>query len=459
MEVSIQNKDGLDAVLAVKITKEDYQPLIDKALNNYRKKMSLPGFRPGQVPIGVVKKMIEKDVKREEIDKLLHSGINDYFKNNNVKPVLSPLSTYIVEDIDWKSDAFDFTYDIGLKPELKIDYNALNSLTKYNIAIEEEDVEKEVENLRQRAGKTKTEETVTADNGLSVGLQFKELDDEGAALDGGTEKTKIARSDELPQTIQNAILGKAKGETVRVNLPAVLSPAQIGELLELDDLTVKDLNPEFDILISDIFKLEPAEINQDFFNEFFEKDLVKNEDDFKTEWKKILDGYYNNQSNALLEKSAKEELLAHTKIELPHTFLRKYLLQTYNTDKEADVENFGAKVAEFENEMKWHLLAEEIFEKNEMEVTEPEIQSYTMALINGEFKRAGYPDFGADFIKNYATKYLSENDNRNRVTLSLSDHIVLDKIRQSINPVQETVSVKAFEEIRQQNTVTHNHNH
>ena len=457
MEVSIQNKEGLNAVLAVKITKEDYQPMIDKALNNYRKKMTLPGFRPGQVPIGIVKKMIEKDVKREEIDKLLHSGINDYIKNNEIKLILSPLSTYIVEDIDWKGDAFEFTYDVGLKPDIKIDFNALNSLTKYNVAIEEGDIEQEIENLRNREGKSHTEDAVIADDDSNIGLVFKELDEEGLPFEGGTEKTKILKYAELPDGLKTAILGKAKGETVRLNLPAILSAEEIGEVLDLDDLTVKDLNADFDVEITNIFKIEPAEVNQDFFNKFFEKDLIKNEDDFKTEWKKILDGYYNNQANGLLEKAAKDEILVHTKVELPGPFLRKYLLSSYNTDKEAEVENFGAKVAEFEIEMKWHLIAEDIFEKNEMEVNEQEIMSYTMAMINSEFNRAGYPDFGAEFIKNYATKYLTQDDNRNRITLSLRDHKVLEQIRQSINPVQETVSVKAFEEIRKQNTVTHNH--
>jgi len=457
VDVSIEKKDGLDAVLTAKISKEDYQPLIDKALNNYRKKMTLPGFRPGQVPIGIVKKMIEKDVKREEIDKMLHSGINEYLKTNNVRLVLSPLSTYVIEDIDWKNDAFEFTYDVGLKPELDINFNALNALVKYNVAIEEEDVEKEVENLRERVAKTTTEEKVTTEGDINIALVFKELDEEGEILDGGTDKTKIARYGELPEAIQKTILDKPKGETIRVNLSSILSPTQIGELLELDDLTVQDLNPDFDITISDIFKIELPEINQDFFDNFFEKDLVKNEGEFKTEWKKVLDGYYNNQANGLLEKNAKEELLAHTKVELPHTFLRKYLLQSYNTDKEADVENFGAKVVEFENEMKWHLLAEDIFEKNNLELSEQEIQSYATAVINSEFKRAGYPDFGDEFLRNYTTKYLAQEDNRTRITLSLRDHKVLEQIREAMNPVQETISVKAFEDIRKQNTVTHNH--
>ena len=179
MEVSINNQSGLDANLSVKILESDYNAELDKSLKEHGRKMNVPGFRPGKVPTGVIRKLIGKDAKRETVEKVLHKSINDYISSGNLKLVLSPLSTYHEEDIDWQQPDFEFSYDIGLKPTVNINLKPLNDLTKYFVDPTIEEVKEDVHKFRKQSAKMDYADHYDKNAESYAWVKFTELDDSG----------------------------------------------------------------------------------------------------------------------------------------------------------------------------------------------------------------------------------------------------------------------------------------
>lgn len=460
MEVSIQNQKGLDAVLSVKINKDDYHNEVKKSITDYQKKMRIPGFRPGKVPYGVVQKMVEAEVKREQVDKLLQKNIQNYLKENNINLVLSPLSTYVAEDIDWKKESFEFTYDIGMRPEIKPDFEALNKLTSFNVEAAPESIDKEIENIRKQAGEMKQQETVTDEDELSVVVRFQEINDEGTALEDGQKKIKVLKLSEVPDNFRKFLVGKAKNAKETVNIFELLSEKEVGDIFGVDSHTVKDLNKNFEIEITEIFMIDLAEMNQTFFDSYFEPGKVTTEEEFKGEWKNIIESHFNQQAKNLLFNEVKKALMENTNVELPEAFIKKYLLLSYNVEKAEDLDNYDKKLDSFKEELKWVLISDSIAEAQEIKITDEDILHYAKDLIRYEFSRMGMGgNIDDKTLNQYAQNYLNQESNYARISMMLKDNAVFNYINSIISPVQETIPQAKFEELAKAQQHQHEHEH
>ncbi|MGZ5242890.1 MAG: trigger factor [Bacteroidia bacterium] len=448
MEISINKQEGLDAELSVKVNEADYAADLDKQLNEYRKKVNIPGFRQGKVPMGVVRKMFLKDAKRELIDKFLQRSIQDYISKNDVKLILNPLSTYNAEDIDWTKDELEFTYDIGLRPEINIDIEKLNQLTRYQIEASEEDIQEEIEKLRKQAGKVNHVDTVDRNNAdLSVTIHFHELDDEGKEMEDGLHKVKLFTLAEVPAKLVDVIDGKEKGYKTTVKIADVLTADEMADIFGVDKSTIKDLNPDFEVEIRGIFTVEEPEMNQEFFDKYFEPGTVTSIEDFTAEWKKLFENYFNQQSENVLAREIKQAILDNTALDMPKNFLDKYMMLSYNAQNLADIENYDEKRKAFDDELKWLIISEYISEQQNITINEEDVIDYTKEMIRGEFGRSGMTDIEDKQLQEYAINYLTKENNFNRTSLALRDGKVFEHLLTQVQPKVEKINQKKFEEL------------
>ncbi len=448
MEISINKQEGLDAELSVKVSEADYAADLDKQLNEYRKKVNIPGFRQGKVPMGVVRKMFLKDAKRELIDKFLQRSIQEYITENNLKLILNPLSTYTAEDIDWAKDELEFTYDIGLRPEINIDIEKLNKLTRYKIEASEEDIQEEISKLRKQAGKVNHVDTVDRNNAdLSVTLHFHELDEEGKEMKDGLHKVKLFTLAEMPAKLVDLVDGKEKGFKTNVKWADVLSTDEMTDIFGVDKSTIKDLNADFEVEIRGVFTVEEPEMNQEFFDQYFEPGTVTSEEDFTSEWKKLFENYFNQQSENVLAREIKQAILDNTELKMPKNFLDKYMMLSYNAQNLADIENYEEKRKAFDDELKWLIISEYVAEQQNITITEEDVIDYTKEMIRGEFGRSGMTDIEDKQLQEYAINYLTKENNFNRTSLALRDGKVFEHLLSQVQPQVETISQKKFEEM------------
>jgi trigger factor len=448
MEVSINKQGGLDAVLSVKIAEADYREDLDKTVKEYGKKMRVPGFRPGKVPAGIIRKMVGNDAKREVVERFLQKNIQEYIDQNNIKLVLSPLSTYVAEDINWVNNDFEFSYDIGLRPEIKLPMGELNKLSRYDVQVDDKEVQEEVERMRKQAGRVQPQDKVTNDPELSISIHFHELDDEGQELEGGAHKVKTYKYDELPRPLAQLVDGQEKGFKTTAKITDIFTQDELAETFGLEPLAVKDLNPDFEVEVTNIFKIDLPEMNQDFFDMYFEPGKVTDEQGFNTEWRGLIENYYKQQADNVLAREIKDYLVDHTEMEMPQEFINKYMLTAYEAKSADDIEDYDTKKKAFYDELKWLMISEFVAEEQKIEITEEDVIDYTKEMVRQEFMRAGIPNIEDDQLRQYAINYLTKENNFNRTSLALRDGKVFEYLLSQVTPKSEQVTSKKFEEIR-----------
>ena len=155
MNITKENIDALNAVVRVDIVAEDYQEKVAELLTDYRKKADIPGFRKGQVPMGMIKKQYGKSIMIDEVNKLLQQSLNTFLAEEKINILGNPIPR-MKEDFDWNAEVFSFEFELGLSPEFKIDLSEKNKIKQYNIVATDDLINEEVKNIQTRYGKKKS---------------------------------------------------------------------------------------------------------------------------------------------------------------------------------------------------------------------------------------------------------------------------------------------------------------
>jgi len=449
VEVLINNQAGLDANLSVKIQEADYSQELDKALKDYGRKMNVPGFRPGKIPTGVIRKMIGKDAKREVVEKVLHKSIYDYIESGNLKVVLSPLSTYHDEDIDWQQPDFEFSYDIGLKPTVNINLKPLNELTKHIVGLTDAEVKEDVHQFRKQSAKMEYADKYDKNEESYAWVKFTELDESGQPLEGGTEKVKNFDKDAISPKLAEILDGKASGFETTVKIADIFSEDEMATIFELDPLSLKDLFPDFKIELQAILKMTMPEMNEDYFKTEFPDGSVTTEEQFYEKWKTIMENHFNRESNNVLARDVKTALLEKTQIELPEQFIKKYFeMWAKENPNDSKAEDYDKDLESFRNDVKWQILAEQIAEQQTIEVSEEEVVHYAEGLIYNALRSSSPTELTPEKLKQYTNNYLTKDNNYNSASATVRDGKVFDWLLSQIEPVPETISKDRFEELK-----------
>lgn len=448
MDISIKNQIGLDATLHIQVASADYQEELNKKLADSRKKMTIPGFRQGKAPLGLVKKLAEKDLKHDIINHLLQHKIQDFFANSEHKLALTPISAYEAEDIDWSNDTLEFTYNIGLRPAIKLDFEALNKLSRKKISVDEATAEEEIKKLRKQTGRVEELAEVADDESTIVYVRFKELDEEGNVLEGGVEKTKMLPLKELPASVKELLLGKAKDFTTQVDIHKLMSNEQIMDIFELDANATNDLNDKFELMLVNLFKMNEAELNQEFFDKYFEQGSVTTSEEFKQEWAKLMASFYNQDAESEFVSEMKKALLENTEITYPEETLKKYILMAMKAKDASEVKDFDAQLEQFRKDLKWEFIADYIQEEQNISISEDEILDYTLQMLKAELRKSGYGEIDDNTLSQYGMNYLSSENNYTRTKLALRDGKIFEYLLTQVHPQEEEMDSKKFLELK-----------
>ena len=151
MKIDLKKTDKLNSKISISIEKKDYESKVDKIIKDYKSKINLPGFRKGHVPLSLIKKKYEKAIVVEETNKILSDSLNKYIIDKNLKILGNPIP--ILDDkFDWEADVFNFKFEIGLSPELQIDFNFKKSAIYHKINVENKIIEERITYLQKKYG-------------------------------------------------------------------------------------------------------------------------------------------------------------------------------------------------------------------------------------------------------------------------------------------------------------------
>jgi trigger factor len=449
MNITRENIDALNAVIRIKIEKEDYEERLHNVLGDFRRKARIDGFRPGRVPFGLISKIYRKPALIEEVNKILSESITKYLIDENLNILGEPLPNEEEQDqIDWDNQTeFNFAFDIGLAPELDVNVSAKDKIPFYTIKIDDQLRLKYIENYQSRLGSFIPID-MTEENAL-IKADLSQLDNNGNIIEGGIKVDGASISLELikDEKIRKDLSGKIINDVLTIDVKkAFPNNIDLAALLKVDKERINELEGEFKIVIKSISKFKKAEINQDFFDKIYGKGNVKSEDEFKQRLDEDIKANLNRDSEYKLRLDIRNTYLNKFRQDLPEDFLKRWLLKV-NKDKYTE-EQINKDFKHFTEDLKWQLIKNKIVRENNIKVSEEEILKYTKDYARIQFAQYyGLTNVSEDDLNRYANELLKKESEKNQFYERKYEEKIIEFIRETVKIENKVLTLEKFNKL------------
>lgn len=446
MNITRENIDDLNAVLNIQVEKTDYEDKVEKILRDYRKKANIKGFRPGMVPIGLIRKMYGTAAKIEEVNKTISESIQKYLSDEKLEILGDPLpKTNEEENIDFETqDEFKFSFELGLAPVVDLKINKKNKVNLYEISVDEKMINDHKENYTRRFGDFKNVDKVGEKD--TVNGKIEALDIEGNPVAGeGIEDTSLAVDIIKDEEIKKTFIEKNTGDTVDFNIrKAFPDDNEIAGLLRIDKEKIENISETYRMTIKEISRFYPAEIGQDLFDKIYGENTVKTEEEFNKKIEEEIAASLKGESNYKLMQDIRNMVIEKTDIPLPEDFLKKWLLKVNeNTTSEQIEKEFDS----FKKDLKWQLIKNKVAKDNEIKITEEELTKEAENITRYQFQQYGIYYATDEQISNYARETLKRENDAKRIADNILDNKVIDALKEIINIQPKSVTAEEFNKL------------
>ena len=452
MNITRENIDNVNAVIKVLIEKADYEKTVADTLKEYRQKASIPGFRPGKVPVGLIKKRFGKSVLIDEVNKMLSQNLSKYLVEEKLNILGEPLPNEEQQKaIDWDNDEnFEFTFDIALAPEVKVTLDKRNKYDYYKIAVSDKMIDEQVEMATQQLGENVPDDEVKEDS--TVRGDFVQLDENGEEVaDGIQPKGVLLAVDKMKdEEIKSSFIGKKKDDVLVFDpVKAFDNRHEVGHMLNISHEEADELNSEFRYTITEILKFEKAELNEDFYKKIYgEETDVKTEEDFRNKIKEEIATNLVQSSDHKFALDARDILVEKNDMELPEAFLKRWLLAT---NKELTEEQLENDFDSFIKDLQWQLIKDSIVKENELKVTPEETEDFAKQLAHAQYNQYGIYDIPEEQIESFAKMIMEKQEESERIYRKLYEDKVIDVVKDKVTLQEKEVSQEEFSEMMNQN--------
>lgn len=443
MNVAQNNKDSVNATLLVQIAAADYAENLQKSLKKFSKKANMPGFRPGCVPMNLVKKMYGRELLAEEVNKLISNALYDHIQKNELNILGEPLPTEGVATPELvEGNDFEFSFDIALAPEFKIDLTKKNKVKYYTIQISDEMLNQQVASLRGRYGNYVPADAVEVKDvvkGELVEMVDGKVKEDGAKMDNAILSPNYMKSEDE----KNNVLGKKVGESFVFNpRKAYENDAEVASLTGLKNEDAKNFNADCQFTIKEITRFAEAEMNQEFFDKAFGAGTVKSEAEFTAKVKADLAEQFVADSDIKFLIDMRETVLGKMK-DLPFAdaFLKRWLKANNEKMTDEQIETEYPKMIE---DLKWQLAKDLLAKNNNLKLEEADIRATAKRLAKAQFVQYGMFNAPEDILENYADSMLKDKEGaRHAADRAIEDKVVA-LLKEKITLENAEVSFEEF---------------
>ena len=434
MNITRKNKDSLNALVTINIEKDDYTKKVYKILTDYRKTANIPGFRKGQVPMGLVKKKYNKVVTAEEINKILQESLSNYLKDEKLDVLGSPIPVE-QDDIDWGNENFTFSFEIGLSPKFVIKLKGRKAITHYNITADEKLISNQITNIQRQYGKLISKDKVE-ENDEITGQFFN--DSQGIDSVATFPLNKLKGKSNLKKFI-----GAKSGDIISLKTKGLFTEKNdLVTYLKLDNEVSDNFNIEIIFTIKEINSRGLADLDQELFNKLFGKDVIKTVTELKEKLKSDAEKQFIQQSDQKLLNDVTTYLVDNTKFELPSEFLIKWLR---TAGEEPLTEQQAIKEYEkSEKSMRYQLIESKLIVDNNLQVNFEELKSFAAEMIKNQMAQFGQLNPSDKEVDNIVARVLSNKDEVKRISEQLTSKKLLDFYKENANLKLKKLNYDAF---------------
>ena len=444
MNISFENPDKVNGLLTITVEEADYQASVEKTLKDYRKKANYPGFRPGMVPMGLIKKQFGASAKMDAINKLIGEQIYKYMQDNKIQMLGEPLPSEKQEAQDLEKPApYTFAFDIAVAPEFKIELNGHNKIDHYTITVDDALIDRQVDMFASRSGSYEKAESYE-DNDMLKG-DLRELDEQGNTKEGGvTVEAASIMPNYIKNEAQKALFNGAKlGDIITINpSEAYESEAEIASLLKVERNRVKDFKGNFSYQITDIQRYKKHPVDQELFDQMFGKDTVKDEKAFR---EKIVEGL-----KAQLAVDADYKFILDVraycekkvgKLQFPDALLKRIML---NNNKDKGEEFVEKNYEQSVKELTWHLIKEQLVAANQIKVDDADVLNAAKETARVQFAQYGMNNVPDEYVENYAKEILKKRENVDGLVDRAVDIKLTDALKKVVKLNEKEISLDDF---------------
>ena len=447
MNVIREDVDALNAVLKVEVQPADYKDRVNDTLTKYRKTAKIPGFRPGHVPAGLIQKQYGPAVLSDELNKIVNESLQKYITENKLEILGNPIPA---EGDNFKGDfqkpdTFEFTYNIGLAPDIKLDLSAKSKFDYVKVKIDKKLIDQQIDDLRRRYGKLVSGEEVGEKDMILA--QFVELNDDDSIKEGGIMHTSTVSMEFVEdKKTKKELTGKKVGDKIVVSPKNVSrGGADTAAMLGVKEEELKDLSDKFQMTINEIKVMELAELNTELFDKLFGPGNVADEKALRDRVKADLEGMFSNDADRMLTRTVYESLIEKTKVILPDNFLKRWI--KLSNEKEITDEQIEAEYDGYAKGLKWQLIQGVIFKENDIKLENQEAIDFTKGLIVNNYAQYGMPAPEDKELSASAMQILSNREEANRIYDMLAEQKLTNFFKDTVKLNEKEVSYDEFVEL------------
>ena len=448
MNISFEAPDKINGLMTITLETADYQPEVDKTLKDYRKRANIPGFRPGQAPMGMIKRQFGPSVKVEAVNKLLGEKLYEYVRENKIQMLGEPLPSDKQEQLDFESDQpLTFKFDIAVAPEFEAKLSGKDKVPYYNITVDDKLIDQQVEMYQNRSGQYEKVEQYNSEERDMLKGDLREVGKEG-----GIELSDVVL---MPQYIkvddQKKLFDACKlGDIITWN-PRKAYPdndAEVSAMLKIQKEEVKDHEGDFTFQVTEISRYVKHEVNQELFDQVFGDGNVKDEKEFR---QKIAD-QISQQFKTDSDYKFLQDVRAHVekkvgKLEFPEALLKRVMMNN-NKDKGADFveKNFEASI----KELGWHLMKEQLVAAQDIKVDDADLKNVAKEAARMQFAQYGMSNVPDEYLENYAAEMLKKRENVDGLVDRAVDVKLTAALKSVVKLDEKDITMEDFQKLLQE---------
>ena len=437
MKIVREQREELTSLVKVTIEEADYREAVDKELRNYRRKANIPGFRPGMVPMGVIKKMYGKGVVAEVSYRTASNAVFEYLQKEGIDYVGDIIPSEEQGDFDFENGVdFEFAFEFGEAPAVNLELSDKDEVVYNSIAVEEKMHNDYRANYLRTFGRLVDAEEVTSDEALSVTLDNGEINVADAYVG------LVSMSDEE----RKPFIGQKVGFKTKVNINELYTnPAQRAAILQMKENELEGVNPEFELEITKIRKFAEPEMNEEFFKMAFPKGDVKDEaglDQFIDERIKM---ELSRESDYMFTLQVRDYLLKKADLKMPVAFLKRWLY-TINEGK-FSMEDIEKDFDQFLKMFTWNYIQKNIIKQENISVSEEEALAGAKDMAQTQFAQYGMASVPEEMLADYAKKILQDKEQGRQIYEKLYEEKVVAAVKAKISVKENEVSSEKFAEL------------
>ncbi len=433
MHIHQQKTDALEAIIKVELQAEDYREQVENELKTLQKKAQMPGFRPGKVPFGMVRKLYGKSVLVEEVNKVLVDAVYQYIKENEMNILGHPVPDHeLAGQTDWDTQSdFTFHYHIGLAPEVNLDLNDSIAVDYYRIKVGDDIVDNYINDIRRRYGKMSNPEISEAEdvlNGTFVEMETEENEKPG----GKVNKSNLYIQFLTDENLKARLIGAKPGESVVMDvMKAVESEAETAAMIGVKKEELGGIGPLFRFTIESISRVEPAEMDETLYEKLAPGKGIKTEEAFREFVREQISIQYQADVDKHFKNDVMKKLLDHTSLQLPEAFLKKWLVDA--NKEEVDVEQVEKEFDQFADTFRWQLIENHLIKTHGLQVTQEDINAHLETYFRNQLRQYGQEDVGQDMIDEFIKNIKSKEEEIKKVYDHLNEEKLMALFREKLN--------------------------